>query len=282
MWQIYALLSVVAIGIAVVLNKIAVDDRDVTAVTWGLMGVAAFCLLPLLDFSVIIPSSLYPYIFVVGAVYSLAALWASKSYKNADISLIAPIKNFAPVLVLILSALFLGETITLQKIAGISLIFIGAIALENIRRPHHSLKKLLLNDGVKWAFLTMLAMSVGHIIDKYVLFTLDAGMFSVMLYWIIFVMLTAYVISTRKLSLGIETIRKAPYLIFFAGFFEALSFYLQMLALQMVDVSLYVPVRRTYSIVVIILAYYVLNEKNIGNKLFGVVLMILGVIILGI
>lgn len=282
MWQIYAFMSVVAISIAVLLNKIAVRDRDASVVTWGLMGIAAFCLLPLIDFSFNIPTNLYPYVFAAGAVYSAAALWASKSYKNSDLSLIAPIKNFTPVFVLLLSAIFLGETVTMQKIIGIFFVFIGAIALENIKKPHKSLKMLALNDGVKWAFLTMVAMSLGHILDKYILFNLDAGMFSVLLYWIIFVMLTVHIIFKKKIGLGISTIRNAPSIIFFAGFFEALSFYLQMLALRLVDVSIYVPIRRTYSIIVVILAYYILNEDNIKNKLFGVVLMVIGVIILGL
>ncbi|MCK5062577.1 MAG: EamA family transporter, partial [Candidatus Aenigmarchaeota archaeon] len=279
---IYAFLSILAIGIVVVLNKIAVDGRDAEAVTWGLMGIAAFCLLPLLDFSMSIPLAMYPYILLVGVLYSAAALWASKSFKYADVSLIAPVKNFAPVVVLILSAVFLREAITLQKIAGIFLIFVGAIALENIRNPHKSIKKLINNEGIKWAFLTMLAMSVAHIIDKYVLFFLDPGIFSVMLYWIIFFMLTLHILFVKKLKLGLETVKKAPSILFFAGFFEALSFYIQLFALKMIDVSLYVPIRRTYSVVVILIACFFLKEKNIKNKFLGAFLMILGVIVLTI
>ncbi|MEA2004194.1 MAG: EamA family transporter, partial [archaeon] len=94
--------------------------------------------------------------------------------------------------------------------------------------------------------------------------------------------LTAHILFVKKLKLGIETVKKAPSILFFAGFFEALSFYIQLFALKMIDVSLYVPIRRSYSVVVILIACFFLKEKNIKNKILGAFLMILGVIVLTI
>ena len=281
MWQLYALLTVLAIALSVIFQKIAVTGRDAVASTWAFMTIAAIALLPLLDVSKIaVPSNLYIYIFLAGALYTIASIWASKSYQRSDISLIAPIKNFTPVLVLLLSALFLGEAITARKVAGIVLIFVGALALEDIRTPHNSAKKILKDKGMKYIFLTMIAMSLSHIVDKYVLYTLDARVFTVLTYIVIAALLTAYALSSRKIKLGIGAFKSAPLLFIAAGGLEAIAFYLQSITLKMIDVSLFVPLRRTYSLVVIILAHYVLNEKDTKNKIFGAILMIAGVLVL--
>lgn len=281
MWQFYALLTVLAIALSVIFQKIAVTGRDAVASTWAFMTIAAIALLPLLDVSKIaVPSNLYIYIFLAGALYTLASLWASKAYQRSDISLIAPIKNFTPVLVLVLSALFLGEAITARKVAGIALVFAGALALEDIRAPHTSARNILRDKGIKYIFLTMLAMSLSHVVDKYVLYTLDPEVFAVLAYGVIAALLTAYAALSTKIKQGIGIFKSAPLLFIAAGGFEALAFYLQSITLKMIDVSLFVPIRRAYSLVVIILAHYVLNEKDIRNKIFGAILMIVGVLVL--
>ncbi len=95
---------------------------------------------------VVSPKMVFPPIIVLTAVvYSCAFYLYVKALSMSDVSLVGPLYNFNAFFLLLLSAVFLGERVTVTKIAGLIGLVIGASIL-NMRRSRRVPLLSLLSD----------------------------------------------------------------------------------------------------------------------------------------
>jgi len=102
--------------------------------------------------------------FIAGIFYILAILFYFKAAKIEEISRIIPLFSLAPLFVLILATIFLGEIFTPMKYLGIFILIIGAILISS-----KNFIKISFGRAFWFIMLSSLAISVNSVISKYLL-----------------------------------------------------------------------------------------------------------------
>ena len=134
-WWIYALLSALFAALTTIFAKIGVADVNpnlatairtvvILAIAWGIVlfeGNAK-------NLSTI-PQKTLLFLLLSGIATGLSWLFYFRALQEGKASLVSPIDKSSLVLVLFLSALFLGEPLNLKSILGTVLILIGTLIL---------------------------------------------------------------------------------------------------------------------------------------------------------
>lgn len=117
------------------------------------------------------------YVLVAGALFELALVPWYRAISLDDVSRVAPIFQSIPVLVLIMSYLFLGERLLEKQLFGFIFILIGGylLAAEEL-----SLKTFKIRKAFWWALLSSLLFAVPLILFKRV--SLDQGFWDSLAY----------------------------------------------------------------------------------------------------
>lgn len=110
---------------------------------------------------------------LAGMLYILSAIFYFRAAKLEEISRIVPLYYLAPLFVLILAAVFLGEIFTPIKYAGIVLLVIGALMISKRNGILFKFEKAFI-----YMILCVLCLSIGSVIMKYLLNFTD--------YWTVF------------------------------------------------------------------------------------------------
>lgn len=135
MWIGYALLSAIFAAAVAILGKIGLKNIDSTLATTIRAVVMAVFLLGasalLQKFSLIktIGNETLTFITFSGVAGALSWLFYFLALKNGPATSVAALDRLSVVFVVILAAMFLGETMTLKSISGLTLLVLGALLL---------------------------------------------------------------------------------------------------------------------------------------------------------
>lgn len=134
-WIIYALLSAVFAAAVAILAKLGLKDVDSTLATAvrsvvmaGFLTLAAFATH---KFALIktIDGKAFSLIFFSGIAGALSWLFYFLALKDGPASGVAALDRLSVIFVIVLAALFLGESLTLKSTLGMLLLFSGALLL---------------------------------------------------------------------------------------------------------------------------------------------------------
>lgn len=209
----------------------------------------------------------------------LETIFYYKAIKEEEVSLVLPILSLSPVITLIFSTIILKEFPTLWGVIGVLLIIFGIYALklgharEGIWQPFHHLKN---NRGVRLMSVVLLSYGLGSVFDKMGVANSNAYMFALANY--IGVSCTLFAITYLKAKTHLKElfIYKKYFLII--GFIVAGYTLLYMLALETSFATYAIAVRSTSVLFTIILAYHFFKEKDLIQKAFAAVIIVLGLI----
>ena len=134
-WLIYALLSAVFAALVAIFGKVGLqglDSTTATAVRAVVMAIFLISVVLVLGKGSLISaiagnSDAMKFIMLSGVAGALSWLFYFLALQKGTVSQVVPIDRSSVVFALLLSALFLGEKISLQSAAGAALIVIGAI-----------------------------------------------------------------------------------------------------------------------------------------------------------
>lgn len=240
-------------------------------------GLTAICLA---FFDISLPSTkLLGAILAVSLLSVTAYLAHYKGLQIGKISVISPIVVSWPVISVVLSILFLNESLTWFKAIGVVLAISGGILVSF--RLKDLLKYALSNSakGVGYAFAAMLCFgiyyfSIGILVNK-------VGWFlSIFLTRIVALFyLATYVASTAKFSFPP---RAAKYAVVLVGIFELLAFMSYNFALRFTHTSILAPLMAGIPVVTILLAMRVLKERLEINQYVGIVCAVMGAALLAL
>jgi bacterial/archaeal transporter family protein len=135
MWWIYALLSALFAALTTIFAKIGVESVNsnlatairtviILVVAWGIVLIKG-------DAKGLAEISAKTLLFLVlsGLATGLSWIFYFRALQLGKASLVAPIDKLSVVLVLLFSAVFLGESLTTQSILGVVLIATGTLVL---------------------------------------------------------------------------------------------------------------------------------------------------------
>lgn len=280
------LLILASAGLHVVTHVALKRSRDRSGFVWWMLLWAGVLFLPI-PFLVraSIPAAgwgwmAFSAIFEAGYFASIAL-----AYRGADLSLVYPLaRGTAPVLLMIWSLVFLGESLTPGGIAGILLITAGLYAV-NLPRPGQWLEPLraVRRSGARWALAAGACTSAYTAIDKVGIGFVPPPLYTYLALWMSLVLLTPWtlrLIGKRGLR---DELRLSGWRTVLAGLTTLGAYLLVLLAMSASMPAAYAGALREVS-VVFGSAYgvLVLREQGGGMRILGAGLVALGGVTIGV
>lgn len=127
--------------------------------------IGGVCLLPfsimdrVSDWSFLIPC------YISSLVYSIGSVAYVTSLATGEVSLVTPINSLNSLFLLLLSVIFLGEGLSLAKVAGI-IIMIGGVFILKSKFFLKNVSVIFNNLPCRLMFLYIFLQSVGRVLDK--------------------------------------------------------------------------------------------------------------------
>jgi drug/metabolite transporter (DMT)-like permease len=264
-------------------NLMVKRAREKQVMTWLALVAGVLCYLPIVIAQPIDVLSIWPFILssaLVEAIYYLALISA---YQHGDFSLVYPMaRGTAPALLLIWTALFLGERPTLFGVLGILLLVLGLVIVGG--RAWWSLRKTatLSSNGLAIALGVALCISVYTTIDGAAVHRVNP-----LPYTVIVIALTAAIITPAiLLRYGKTEIIKEwksnwPRIIL-VGIFTLLAYILVLKAYTLTRVSYAGAVREVSVVFASLLGWRLLREEFGAARLAGSVCIFSGILVIAL
>jgi transporter family protein len=276
-WAYLALLGrVLMLGYERIVVKQLGTNSDSVGAAFLFFSLATIFLLPTLFF-VPLPEDwgFMLWVILAAAIYSNTFVLYVRSLSLGEASLVGPLYNFNVFFLLILTSVFLKESFTILKFAGIFLLFYGTSFLNRQTNPVKSLKALFSDRACQLMILCSFLMAFGRTIDGYAVQTVSPIFYSFALYFMISLFLLSYILLKRRWKFTVELLKSKPVPSSVAAFINAYSYLLLVIAFTRIDVSIAEPASMLSMIVTVILAHFIFREK-IKDRIVGVIIMIMG------
>ena len=280
-WYLYALLAAIfASAFSIVRKKGLAFEHAMNFESLRTLMVAMFSLIliPFVNLKVNIGIIFLTY--TASLLAAIGIVFASKSFRHGEISLLAPLSNIRSAFILLMAFLFLGETPTLGQIIGILVLFIAAYLLEsdhNLKNLFGPFKNLIRDKNAVSYIFAIFLFSFTTIIDKYIV----SGMLDMFSYFFLMWMFLALnfnfihgiIYGFRELITGFKKVKQYPFLV---AFFSFVSNILALKAISQEYVSLVTPVLMLSILFNVLVGGKFFKEKNLLFRLFASIFMIVG------
>lgn len=278
MWLAYLALAgrIVLTGYEKIIFKQVGENSGSVEAVFLIFSTGTVFLVPFL-FTVQPPES-YGFLWIsllAGLVYTVQTVFYVKSLSTGEASLVAPVYYFGLFLLLVLTTVFLDESLDLLKIFGIVLLIYGMSFLNRKQRILQSLKAVVTNRACQFMMFSSLLVAVGRTIDGFMVRTVHPIIYTFSLCIATLIFLFIHLLLTRRLAEAGKLFRQKWKIGATAGAVDCYSYLLLMFAITRIEVSIAEPASMLGLIVTVVLAYFILKER-VRNRLIGVVIMIAG------
>jgi transporter family protein len=167
-WILFSILATLTWAIVNIVDKYVltkwVRKPIIPIMILGIIGLLASVLVYLFHGLSVLSYQNIVLAFVAGVFYILMSIFYFKAVKIEEISRVVPLFYLAPIFVLILAGVFLGETFSPLKYLGIFLLIIGAIFISS-----KNFIKISFGKAFWFMVLASLSISIDAVITKYLL-----------------------------------------------------------------------------------------------------------------
>lgn len=207
----------------------------------------------------------------LSAVSDFLILFATKNADTADTSIMMPLSN---VWVLLLAVLFLKESFSFWKIAGVTMITLGSIITLRQR------KTFVINKGIIASFVYGLLITGTILIDKGISSNFSLPLYSTIFYFLSSAVLTLLV-GKQPLEKIVTEWKINTWWNAIIGLQWALFSLTLLFAYSQTEASKAVPIMRIFIVLVTIYSILVLKEKErMWQKIVGSIVVTGGALIL--
>ena len=213
--------------------------------------------------------------------FASAMFFITKAIHHLELSVVSPLLNSSPLILLFLSSLFMPEPINLITILGIVLIVIGTYFLEvhnNYLKVFSHIKEFS-NKYSFYVFIGLIFISISALLAKKILFTVQKETFlfySALFTFLYFLMF--FIIQKRSFKQVFHDYHRDSWQIILVGFFGFLFFYLYYSAISYPGalITLIIPLLRTSTLFTVILGGRLFHEDYLIHKIFATIILIIG------
>lgn len=253
----------------------------ITSLFTRLISAIVFLILIIVLNKFIIPSNniFILYLIINSVLFAIVTVLFTKSLRISDVSLVSPIMSLLPIFVTLPSYIILGEIPNLYAGFGIVLVTFGSYVLELNSESKTYLdpfKSLYYNKGVQIAFGGLIIASVIPSVDKIGIQMTNPIMWVFLTQLISGLIIGLFYLFSDNNSFKLDFYNNYKILII-VGLFNALIWIFQSYAYTYTQVSYVQSVKRVSIILSILGGYYIFDEKNIKERLFGSVLILSGI-----
>lgn len=215
-------------------------------------------------------------VFISSLIYTNSFILYVNSISLEEVSLVAPLYNFNVFFLVILTSIFLKESITILKLIGLSLLVYGSSFLTKRENLFLSLKELFKNKGAQYMILSSLLIAIGRTIDgSMAKQNVSPIYYSFFLYLFITIILFFLLFLKNRLKKAFYLLKNKTFLSSLAGFTNAYSYLFLLIAFKKIDISIAEPSTMLGTIVTLLISSYLFKEK-IKYRFIGVLIMIVG------
>ncbi len=218
-------------------------------------------------------------IVLINAVSNFA--WY-QALKREDASLLAPTRLLTPPLVLVTAYFFLGEVPGFAGALGVMTTILGLYLLisSEAKTAGGDFLKVLRRPGVLIAFLCAVSGAITFSLDKRAVTASSAMFFTVVFFLGVgSCNLIASLAGGSLRSDNLNALRRNSGRILLFSFVHAAGALLSFAALSFTLAAYAASTKRLWSLFSVLFAGQILQEKNIGAKLFAVLVMLVGIAI---
>lgn len=286
MWIAYAFLSALFAGITSILAKIGIANTDSNLAT-ALRTIVVVVFAWLMVFVVgsqntITGLSEKTVVFLILSGLATGGSWLYyfKALQIGDVNKVVPVDKSSTVLTMLLAFIFLGEGLSLLKIACMALIASGTYMMIEKKPSPGTVKRLKGNKWLLYAVLSAVFASLTAILGKVGIEGVESNL-GTAIRTIVVVLMAWLMVFWRGTQNQIKTIDRRSWLfLFLSGLATGLSWLCYYRALQDGLASVVVPIDKLSILVTVFFGYLVFKEKLHRKSALGLVLIVAGTLLL--
>ena len=206
-------------------------------------------------------------VVIMGLLGALGNYFIIKALSLGDLSELAPINSYKPVVALVFGVFLLGEIPGVKEILGIILIIAGTFVLFDSKIPH--------SKAVVYRFFALIFSGLEALFIKKVILHSDIN--SAFLYWavsgVVFSMLIAF---KHPLKMALPNIKHLLMLVLMAGIMQYSTNYV----FARMNVSYALALFQLSVLISVLLGINVFKEKGFLRKLLASFIMISGAVLI--
>lgn len=277
-WLIYSLISALSGGINKIFHRMIMLKEDTLSYSFIFQMIGCVFFIPLMIMDFTFPDNLFPWVIVLFAciVWALETFVAFEAYIHVPVSVRSPLDEVRVIFLLILSVIFLAESLSIEKVLGTILVFIGIFTLTY--QKGNFLNKIR-EKGIMLVFLSAFLYSIASILDKAALKYFSAGTYGFLVYFVPAIMFIPF-ITNKKAEIG-NLFKNSIFLVLVSAFVSFLAYFFRLKAFSLADVSLVFPITRLSVLIGVISGIIFLKEReNILRKIIASIIVIIGVVLI--
>uniref|UniRef100_K3WZB2 EamA domain-containing protein n=1 Tax=Globisporangium ultimum (strain ATCC 200006 / CBS 805.95 / DAOM BR144) TaxID=431595 RepID=K3WZB2_GLOUD len=266
-------------------------DPFTVVATRGLVQAPLFCLWALIETGGKMPRLNHLFwtsVCISGSINIVTSYLYNRSIQISTLSATVPFLSFTPAFLVIVAFLVLGEVPTVSGVLGISIAMLGGFWLQGakddtlISKDDFPLNASNASKGSLYMILVAFLWSISNAFDKIGVQNSTPLVYGATIQVIVAV--GSYIL--QKLRVGgdelyhpLGTQVQIPWkFVILAGFTSVVSYYINLIATQNLEVSYVIAIKRSGCIWSVILGRFLFREKNLRQKIPSILLMVIGVV----
>lgn len=284
MWLLFACGSALFAGFTAILAKIGIRNTDsnvATAIRTVIILIFSWLMVFIAGSQDMIGSiSRKTLIFLILSGLATGASWLFyfKALQLGDVNKVTPIDKSSTVLTMLLAIIFLGESVTVFKLAA--MISIGTGTYLMITKKQQDIKKAEGSSWLLYAILSTVFASLTSILAKIGITNIESNLGTAIRTIVVFIMAWIIVFMTGKHKEIRKIDKKSLIFICFSGITTGISWLCYYRALQDGQASIVVPIDKLSILVTIAFSFFFLKEKMTKKAVSGLVLVVAGTLLL--
>ena len=215
---------------------------------------------------------------LLGVINAFATLSLYKGFEVGRLSIVSPIASSCPVVSILLAVLFLGESVTDERLLGIGLVIVGVI-LVSLQTSQASVSEKV-NRGTMYAIIYMVLGGLLFFALKPVSNALGVFLPVLIMRWVSIPVLTVTFLAWKTNPKGPTA--SAFWLVLSVALFDTFANVMYVLGVSVGTVSIVSTVGGMFSAVTVLLARIVLKERLSRHQILGFAAIAAGVCALGL
>lgn len=267
----------------------------------GLVQAPIFCLWALADTHArVTPAPPLNHLFwtsvaISGAINIATSYLYNRSIQISSLAATVPFLSFTPAFLVVVAFLVLGEVPTLPGVLGISIAVLGGFWLQGVRddgavaaaiakdADFPPLDAANASKGSMYMVLVAFLWSISNAFDKIGVQNSTPLVYGAAIQ----VVVASGSFVLHKLRVGGEELRlplgapqpRVPWgIVVLAGVTSVVSYYINLLATQRLEISYVIAIKRSGCIWSVLLGRLLFRERNLRKKIPSILLMVLGVV----
>jgi drug/metabolite transporter (DMT)-like permease len=230
-----------------------------------------------------LPAQVYPLVLLSAAVQALYLLSLTWAYSLADFSLVYPIaRGSAPLLLTLLSTLFLKQAPSRPGLFGIVLLVMGLITVGTGSSWKQLASTRWSRSGVAAALLTALCIAVYSTLDGAAVHRTDPFTYATWLFGLSALLSTPLLLWRAGTKLALREFQAYWPRIFLVGFLLVLTYGAVLVAYSLGSVSYVGSIREVSIVFAALLGWQVLREELGWIRTLGALLIFAGILMIAV